>query len=151
MQPLIKVSAAIALVAVLGGLGKVVFASQPEALTAIVPERLAQMENQQDAKKLQSLAKISAEQAQKSAETTEKAKASRVTLENDDGNLVYAVVIGQKEVKVDAGNGNVLYTEALSQDGKEGKETKNAGTRLRSSIQVSHGDGDGDGETNDDG
>jgi hypothetical protein len=97
----------------------------------------------QEGAKLQSLAKISPQQAQQVAESAQGAKASSVKLENENGNLVYAVAIGQKEVKVDAGNGKVLYIDAVNNE-------QNEGNRPRSSIQVSQALGDGDGETNDD-
>lgn len=94
--------------------------------------------------RLQPLAKITAQQAQQAAEATQGGQASSVKLENEDGNLVYAVKIGKQEVKVDAGNGKVLYTETANQE--------NEANRPRSSIQVSEAPGgDGDGETNDDG
>lgn len=102
------------------------------------------MKDQQESAKLQPLAKITPQQAQQSAEQVAGGKASSVKLENEDGNLVYAVVIGQQEVKVDAGNGKVLYTD------REGSE-QNESTRPRSSIQVTQSNGDGDGEANDDG
>jgi uncharacterized membrane protein YkoI len=96
--------------------------------------------------KLKALAKITSQQAQKTAEVSQGGKSSRVTLENEDSNLVYSVVIGQKEVKVDAGNSHVLYTEGLNQEDK-----KTETLHPRSSIQVSEASGgDGDGETNDD-
>ncbi|MBW4685523.1 MAG: PepSY domain-containing protein [Komarekiella atlantica HA4396-MV6] len=88
-------------------------------------------EEQQEDKKLQALAKITAEQAKQAAETSVGAKASSVKLENEDGNLVYAVEIGQKEVKVDAGNGKILYTENANQESDE-----NEASRPKSSIQV---------------
>lgn len=90
-------------------------------------------QEQQEQAKLQSLAKITPEQAQQAAETHvgNGAKASRVKLENENGNLVYAVEIGQQEVKVDAGNGNVLYTENANQENNE-----NEASRPKSSIQV---------------
>lgn len=88
-------------------------------------------QEQQEDKKLQALAKITAEQAQQAAETSVGTKASSVKLENEDGNLVYAVEISQKEVKIDAGNGNVLYTENANQENDE-----NEASRPKSSIQV---------------
>ncbi len=106
------------------------------------------LKDQQESKKLQSLAKITAQQAQQSAEAAEQGKATSVKLENEDGNLVYAVVIGQQEVKVDAGNARVLYMESLNSDRKDDKNDSN---HPRSSIQVSQASDDGDGETNDDG
>lgn len=87
-------------------------------------------EQQEDAK-LQPLAKITPEQAKIAAETSTGAKASSVKLENENGNLVYAVAFGQQqEVKVDAGNGKVLYTES----GQENEATE--ASRPKSSIQV---------------
>lgn len=106
-----------------------------------------QAEEHQDSVKLQSLAKITAQQAQQTAEIAQGGKAQNVTLENDDGNLVYAVIIAQKEVKVDAGNGHVLYTEAMNHEDK-----KTDVSHPKSSIQITQTQGgDGDGEINDDG
>lgn len=100
---------------------------------------------QEELTKLKALAKISPQQAQQAAEVALGGKASQVKLENEDGNLIYVVKIGQKEAKVDAGNSRVLYTET------EGQEDKaNEASHPRSSIQVSQAGDDGDGETNDD-
>lgn len=103
------------------------------------------IEEQQEAAKLQFLAKITPQQAQKAAETAHGGTASRVKLESEDGNLVYSVKIAQQEVKVDAGNGRVLYTENANHEDK-----KSEASRPRSRIQVTD-TSDGDGETNDDG
>ncbi len=102
------------------------------------------VEEQQEAAKLQSLAKITPQQAQKAAETAHGGTATHVKLENEDGNLVYAVKIGQQEVKVDAGNGRVLYTEYANQEDK-----KSEASRPHSSIQVTE-TSDRKIETNDD-
>lgn len=64
-----------------------------------------------EAKKLAPLAKISSDQAKAIAEQQTGGKAANVQLENEDGNVVYAVTVGTKEVKVDAGNGKILHTE----------------------------------------
>lgn len=104
-------------------------------------------EDQQQSAKLRPLAKITPQQAQQAAETSQGSRASSVKLENDDGSVVYAVVIGQAEVKVDAGNGRVLYTENTQENDQEGAEPNHP----KSSIQISAAIGDGDGETNDDG
>ncbi|MFN6536567.1 MAG: PepSY domain-containing protein [Nostoc sp. EkiNYC01] len=101
-------------------------------------------QEQQEAAKLQPLAKITAQQAQQAAETSVGGKAKSVKLENEDGNLVYAVEIGQQDVKVDAGNGKVLYAENGNQ-----QDEKNEATRPKSSIQVKE-TSDGDRQTNDD-
>ncbi|NUN67045.1 peptidase (plasmid) [Pseudanabaena biceps] len=103
-----------------------------------------QMDATQSAK-LRALAKITPQQAQQAAEVAVAGKATSVKLENENGSLVYSVAIAQKEVIVDAGNGRVLSTESLNNEGGESNH-------VRSSIQVSEtGMGDGDGETNDDG
>jgi uncharacterized membrane protein YkoI len=106
-------------------------------------------EDQKASVKLQSLAKITPQQAQKVAEAAQGGKAQNVTLENEDGNLVYAVMIAKKEVKVDAGNGHILYIEAMNHENK-----KTDVSHPKSSTQITKsqgGDGDGDGEMNDDG
>ncbi len=90
---------------------------------------------------LHSLAKITPQQAQKAAETVQGGKASRVKLENENGNLVYAVTIGQQELLVDAGNGRVLSSSNPNTEQNEGLQT-------RSSVQIAH-PSHGDGETND--
>ncbi len=89
-------------------------------------------EEKQEATKLQALAKITPQQAQKAAETALGGKASRVKLDNEDGNLVYKVTIGQTQVAVDAGNTKVLYTENINQPDSEAAEA----SRPKSSIQV---------------
>ena len=100
----------------------------------------------QDSTKLQSLSKITPQQAQQAAEAAQGGKASSVKLENENGNVVYSVVIGKTEVTVDAGNGRILSTETNSEDGKERAEQNYP----KSSIQVSANFGDGDGEKDDD-
>ncbi len=168
MKTSIKVILVAATVGVLGmaGLAKAVLAGQNQSINATVPQHSSMIvqktteigeksdretnddvKDSQEASKLQSLAKITPQQAQQSAEAANQGvKASQVKLENENGNLVYAVTIGQTEVTVDAGNGKVLYTENDKES--EAKE----GNHPRSSIQVSQSKvGDGDGETNDDG
>ncbi|BDP44623.1 hypothetical protein DAETH_45920 (plasmid) [Deinococcus aetherius] len=83
-----------------------------------------------------SLAKITPAQAQQAAQAAVPGTVTSVKLEDQDGSLVYAVVIGQTEVAVDAGNGQVLRQEAAGQDqgadqemgGQEGGETGESGT-----------------------
>ena len=89
-------------------------------------------EEKQEAAKYQSLAKITPEQAIAVAEAAIGRKAKEVELENENGNLVYEVEIGKKEVIVDAGNGKVLYTEDENQEDDEATEAN----RPKSSIQV---------------
>jgi uncharacterized membrane protein YkoI len=64
---------------------------------------------------LQKLARITADQARSAALAQVPGTATISVLENEDGNLVYGVTVkttaGEKEVKVDAGNGKVLHVE----------------------------------------
>ncbi len=99
---------------------------------------------EQEQAKLQPLAKITSLQAQQAAETAEGGKATKVKLEDEDGNLVYSFVIGQKEVTVDAGNGKVLYAENDNQN-----DEKDGASRVKSSIQVPQTEGRDRGEMND--
>lgn len=158
-----KIILAAAFVGTLGfaGLSKVVSAKQPQSPVAIARQhhsvtKIAEAsdgdgetnddaQEQQEAAKLQPLAKITTQQAQQAAEASVGSKAKSVKLENEDGNLVYAVEIGQQEVTVDAGNGKVLYVENANQ-----QDEKNEANRPKSSIQVKQ-ISDGDRETNDDG
>lgn len=105
-----------------------------------IPSLIAQVKDPEsdDAKEaqemiqLQRLAKISLQQAQQIAEKAVGGQAHQVELDNDQGNLVYNVEIGQKEVAVDAGNGRVLYVEQANQE----DDSKTEASRPRSSIQV---------------
>ena len=74
-----------------------------------------QEEAQEDAQ-LQTLAKITPQQAEAAARTVASGTVSNVTLENEDGSVVYKVMIGQQEVMVDAGNGTVLETESAGHE-----------------------------------
>lgn len=69
----------------------------------------------QDAATLQSLARISVEQAKTAALTAVPGTVTGASIENEDGNLVYGVRVrtaaGVQDVKVDAGNGKILHVE----------------------------------------
>lgn len=122
----------------LGGLAKTVDATQPQFLAVIKSQiKVAEAsdgdgETNDDFKesaRLQAFAKITPQQAQQAVETAQKGKASSVKLENEEGNLVYAVTINRKEVKVDAGNGQILQVEGLNNE-------KDESAYPRSSIQM---------------
>ena len=89
-----------------------------------VPETGKEMDDGTEAKQLASLAKISSDQAKSAAEKNAGGTASSVKLEEEHGNVVYAVTVGTKEVKVDAGNGNILHTETAEagDSGEKGSE-----------------------------
>jgi uncharacterized membrane protein YkoI len=106
-----------------------------------------QAADRKESDRLQPLAKITAQQAQQAAESTQGGQAKNVKLENENANLIYAVEIGNREVIVDAGNGKILSTETVNPKNQAKEET-----HPRSSIQVTESlGGDGDGETKDDG
>ena len=75
---------------------------------------------QAEASRYQNLARITADQARSAALASVPGTATGVELENEDGNLVYGVTVktasGEKDVKVDAGNGKVLHVEQDEQD-----------------------------------
>ncbi|MBH8576800.1 PepSY domain-containing protein [Nostocaceae cyanobacterium CENA369] len=162
MKTSTQIILAVAFVVTLGfaGLSRVVSAKQPQSFLVIAPQHHSatqfaeasdgdgetndDAQEQQEATKLQPLAKITAQQAQQVAEISVRGKAKSVKLENEDGNLVYAIEIGQQNVKVDAGNGKVLYIENANQ-----QDEKNEATHPKSSIQLKETN-DGDRETNDD-
>ncbi|HHW42414.1 peptidase [Desulfofundulus thermobenzoicus] len=82
---------------------------------------------------LQSLAKISAEQAKSSALKAVAGKVTGVSLDNENGNVVYSVEIqtakGLTDVKVDAGNGQVLAQETGEDDhGNQAHEVEKGAT-----------------------
>lgn len=148
---LILTAAAIATLGI-SGLAKLVHADSLQSkLAAMHTQALGKSdgdgETNDDVKEsqtLQSLAKITPQQARQAAEASVQGTASSVKLENENGSLVYTVAIGQTEVIVDAGNGKVLGRSTPNSESDEK-------TQPRSSIQVSQPHGDGDGETNDDG
>lgn len=59
---------------------------------------------------------VGSDQAKQTAEKAAGGTATAVELEDEDGVSVYNVQVGDKELKIDAGNGNVLKTEAAGAD-----------------------------------
>jgi uncharacterized membrane protein YkoI len=112
MKTSIKVSLLVAVATIgIGSIAKIVAASPNSSLIATMQQKVESGTNEaNEGTKLQSLAKISASVAQQAAEAAQGGKASNTKLENEDGNLIYAVNIGTTEVAVDAGTGRILYT-----------------------------------------
>ncbi|HEV7889922.1 MAG TPA: PepSY domain-containing protein [Pyrinomonadaceae bacterium] len=73
-----------------------------------------------ESERLKSLARITPEQARDAALAQVPGTVKKVKLENEDGNVVYGVEVktasGERDVKVDAGDGRVLHVE---QDGED--------------------------------
>ena len=91
-----------------------------------------ELDEQQEAARLRPLAKITPEQAQQSAQQFQSGEVKELELEGENGNLVYEVTIGETEIFVDAGNGEVLYTQGVNEKVDPATEA----ARPRSSIQV---------------
>lgn len=72
---------------------------------------------------LEKLAGITPEQAKSAALAQVAGTVRKVELENEDGNVVYGVAIqtasGERDVKVDAGSGQVLHTETGAENDGE--------------------------------
>ena len=162
MKTLTKIALATVLVGTLGlgGLVRTVYASPAQSQVAVMPDRTSSnavpeasdgdgeknddAEDKQASSRLQSLAKITQQQARSAAEAAKGGTANSVKLENEDGNVVYSVAIGQEEISVDASNGKILQIQSLKGEDKES-------VSLRSSVQTSEAaGGDGDAEKNDD-
>ena len=78
-----------------------------------------------EAANLSSLAKIDAAKAITAAQARVSGNVLKVSLDNENGNLVYSVEIKTasnevKDVKVDAGSGNVLYEDSAGSEQENG-------------------------------
>jgi uncharacterized membrane protein YkoI len=73
-----------------------------------------------ESERLKSLARITPEQARDAALAQVPGTIKKVELENEDGNVVYGVEVktksGERDVKVDAGDGRVLHVEKDEED-----------------------------------
>ena len=90
-------------------------------------------DNGQDAAQYQSLAKITPAQASAAAQARVPGAVSSVMLGDENGSLIYEVIIGNTAVKVDAGNGQVLGqdmagAETGNAQGETGAEQADSGT-----------------------
>ncbi|AHF80124.1 PepSY domain-containing protein [Thermococcus paralvinellae] len=82
-----------------------------------VPKTADGISEDQEAKLLQSLAKITPEQAKQAALAEVNGNVIKVELDNENGYLVYSVEVKTgdgtiKDVKVDAGNGKILHIDS---------------------------------------
>jgi uncharacterized membrane protein YkoI len=86
--------------------------------------------NDTEAVALRSQAKLDISKAEQNALTANPGtKVVQATLENENGNLIYSVILDNAmDVKVDAGNGTVLNTEKA---GQERKDRESADTKDR--------------------
>ncbi len=116
----------------IGIIGSVAFAaSQPQGRAQqqmVQTQADAQDQNDsnlseaQESQTLQSKATISADQARKTAEAKVGGTASSVTLGDEDGKVIYEVIVNGQEVKVDAKTGSVL---TLEKQGSEVHDNQN--------------------------
>ncbi len=77
-----------------------------------IQESVNETDESGEAAALAPMAKITAEEAKSFAQDNVGGTATSAKLENENGNVVYEVKIGTKEVKVDAGNGKILNVES---------------------------------------
>ncbi len=104
-----------------------------------------------EARQLESVAKISPEQAREAALRAVPGTARDPELENENGNVVYEVLVTETtgaltEVKVDAGNGSVLAREAEEPGDDEG-DTEDEGEDGSEHEDGNEEDGSGAGST----
>jgi len=107
------------------GLQVTLLADEPKNEPAIRGTIQLQQEGEQQAT-YSSLAKITLQQATTIASNAQSGNISKAELQNEDGFLVYNVVVVSQdkkihEIKVDAGNGSILRTDVDSAE----RETKN--------------------------
>jgi uncharacterized membrane protein YkoI len=79
---------------------------------------------------LQSMAKITPDQARDAALAAVPGTAEKVELDNENGNVVYSVQItdangAKTDVKVDAGNSSVLHQDSAQNEANQSAETAN--------------------------
>ena len=86
---------------------------KPDFTSSVRVSDTSEVDEATEVKQLRSVVKISEAQAKAAAEKNAGGVASSVKLENENGNVLYAVVVGDKEFKVDAGNGSILQVEAV--------------------------------------
>lgn len=85
----------------------------------------------QEAYQYKTLAKTTMDEAVKAAQASLNTAEtpSKASLENENGYVVWEVVIGSQAVKVDAGTGKVLHSEQASEEEKGGsQEERGEGT-----------------------
>jgi uncharacterized membrane protein YkoI len=80
------------------------------------PEEAKEDDEAQEAKALEDYVKVTPEDAKNAALAKVPGKVVKVSLDNENGYVVYSVEIstnnGIKDVKVDAGNGQVIYVDS---------------------------------------
>ncbi|MGO0122361.1 PepSY domain-containing protein [Desulfothermobacter acidiphilus] len=101
---------------------------QPNYTGSIRVNEPQQDNEQAEAQYLQSLAKITPDQARAAALQAVSGQVKKVDLDNENGYLVYSVEVqtatGLVDVKVDAGDGKVLAKDSGQDSEKGGKEAK---------------------------
>jgi len=147
----------------LGIVGSVAFAqsntsptaqAQTQEIRTDLPDGKEEMDREvpdaQEQQLLQTKAKITADQAKAAAQAKVSGTVSGVQLEDEDGTVVYQVIVGNQEVKVNAADGSIVKIEAADTENESddtAQMTTGHGNEPNDGASVS----DGDGETNDDG
>ncbi|OGC88893.1 hypothetical protein A2419_02600 [Candidatus Adlerbacteria bacterium RIFOXYC1_FULL_48_26] len=143
----------------LGIVGSVAFAqsnvptSQPTQTETVNQREVdsdTEIPDAQEQQMLQAKATITADQAKQVAETKLGGTATSIQLEDEDGTVVYNVVIGDQEVKVNAADGTITKIESADTE-NDSDDTKQMTTGHGNEPNDGASVSDGDGETNDDG
>jgi uncharacterized membrane protein YkoI len=107
-----------------GGVGKAALAADQQTNAQVPTYTCSIKVPEPEPADLSTLAKIKADQAMASAQAAfPGAVVKKVELDNENGCLVYSVFLSNGlDVKVDAGNGSVLFHEKADKEGHEGRE-----------------------------
>lgn len=129
-------------------------AQQVQEIQTGLPDGKEEMDREipdaQEQQMLQAKATITADQAKQVAQTKLGGTATSVELEDENGTVLYNVIIGNQEVKVNAADGSIVKIEAADAENESddnAQMTTGHGNEPNDGAQTS----DGDGEINDDG
>ncbi|MHB1086532.1 MAG: PepSY domain-containing protein [Minisyncoccota bacterium] len=127
--------------------------AQTQEIQAGLPDGKEEMDREipdvQEQQMLQAKATITADQAKQVAQTKLGGTATSVELEDENGTVVYNVIIGNREVKVNATDGSIVKIEVADAENESDDSTQMTtghGNEPNDGASASGGDG----ETNDD-
>ncbi len=88
-----------------------VFAAPMHSSIQVPYQKTAESKEEVNTARLKQMAKLSYADAVAIARKRFNGKLGQVDLENEDGNLIYSVEIGKRELAIDAGTGKILLVE----------------------------------------
>ena len=127
--------------------------TQQPAFTGSIPLPQDNQSESAEAAAYMSMAKVTLDQAVTAAQSSlgNSTAPSSAQLDDENGFLVWEVVIGQQTVKVDAGNGKVLQTEQVGAEEMADSETNGGESENYDQNEGSGDEGSGQQEQNDGG